>query len=371
MKKRFWWLDSTDHALARQKLDSVRAKQLSEWEWIKWDEDDYADAKEAHDSLVREIGMPPMFAPGKVVYVWGLPSFHSKLAEEIPSIPDRILFIVIARPVKSYRLYARAKELAESKPDAVLLDEAFTLTKEKVGEFTIARAETLGLKITEAHARMLADLVGTNPNSITKELEKLKFFCEDGIVTQFAIEQTYYGEGESNSLLISKALLGKKEEMAHELIARALAQEAPMKLLGLLTSWSRTLLAATSGEYNYVKETAATIQSIKKTGGVWKTAPMWPNPGRIYHTYKEFQESGFCKEWPLLLSKELMRLQMSVFLLSRKPDMIQKEFHGFVTRVIEQANEVRYMPTRWVDTRPYREGPAGSSRRRDIMTEGE
>lgn len=375
MKKRFWWLDPSDFAGARSKLDAVRSNQLSDWDWITWREDELPDEKEAYASLVREICMAPMFSPGKVVCCWGLPSFHSKLSDEIGNIPEQVLLIIVARPNKTFRLYSRAKSYGEKNKGTVELDSAFTLTKDKCAEFTVGRAKSLGLRIAEGHAKILADLVGIDPNLITNELRKLKHFCEDGIVTPYAIEQVFYGEGEPNSLGISKAILSRKEEVAHELVSRSLAQEPAIGLLGLMMSWSRTLLVAVSrnGNYNAMKETASEIQALTKAGenkageSKWKKGPMWPNIGRLYFACKEFAESKFCKEWPYLLAIEIMRLQIIARVFSRKPDLVEKEFHGFVTRVIEQADEVKFKPPPWANTKAHRGGPTMKSKKRVIM----
>lgn len=356
MKKRFWWLDPSDFAGARNKLDAVRENQLFDWDWLTWREDEFPNEKEAYGSLVREVGMAPMFSPGKVVCCWGLPSFHSKLSDEIEKIPEGVLLIIVARPAKNYRLYSRAKAYGEKNKGTVELDSAFTLTKEKCVDFTVSRAKSLGLRIVDGHARILADLVGIEPNRITNELKKLKHFCEDGIVTPYAIEQVFYGDGEANAFGISKAILARKEEVAHELISRSLAKEPAIKLLGLLVSWSRILLVAVSrnGDYNAMKGPASEIQALSLSGEKWKKVPMWPNIGRLYHACREFAESKFCKEWPYLLAIEVMRLQIIARVMSRRPDLVEKEFHGFVTRVIDQADKVTSRPPQWANTKSYR-----------------
>jgi hypothetical protein len=105
---------------------------------------------------------------------------------------------------------------------------------------------------------------------------------------------------------------------------------------------------------------------LAKQGEKWKKKPMWPNIGRLYHVFREFRESKFSKEWPYLLAIELMRLQIVVRVFSRRADIIEKEFHGFVTRIIEQADKVEFDPPQWANTKPDRGGPTEKTKRRDI-----
>lgn len=337
---RFWWLDPTDFALAKGKLKSVREKQVPDWEWVSWRENEYQSSEEAEVALSGELGMSSMFSPGKVVVCWGLPSFHSRLADQVNRIPDNTMLVIVSRPVKNYRLYTKAKAFGKKNDGAVLLEDAQNLSAEEVLDFIGGRAKRLGLRISRDNARRLADLVGGNTDRLTNELRKLKYYCEDGVIEQWAIEQACFFEGEASALMLSKALLSKDEEIAHEIVSRVLLKEHPLQLMGLLTSWAAALLVAVSRrcDYNAIKERASRVQTLTPSGASWNKAPMWPKIGRLYHVCNEFSSSKLPPEWPLRLMSELMRLQLAARLLPK--DQIEKEFHGFIARMMEQADGV-------------------------------
>ena len=96
MKRKFWWVDTTDLTLANAKVEAVKTKQLSDWHWISWDEQDFPTPQEAELSLLREVGIPSIFSDGKVVCCQGLPSFHQKVSKILDEIPEGILLIVMA-----------------------------------------------------------------------------------------------------------------------------------------------------------------------------------------------------------------------------------------------------------------------------------
>jgi DNA polymerase III delta subunit len=343
--RRFWWLDPTDLALAKARLKKIRETQAADWDWITWHEDDHPGEEEAFLSLASEIGIPPMFGPGKVVCCWDLPSFHSKLAGELEKIPDRIMLILVSRPQKNLRLYKKAEAIKKATPEAVELDEAFALSKDNAPEFVIQRAKRLGLDITRGHAKVLLDFVGLDAAQLTTELKKIRNFSDERVVTPWIIEQTCYGDGDATSIEFSKAVMARRQDVAHEYMRRILAKDHPLQICAYLASWARTLLVVNSrdGDYNASKAEIAGVKTLSKDKS--KLIPMWPNPGRLYYASKELAKGGFHPEWPMLLLSEAWRIQMIVRKNSTNKDLIEKEFHGFVFRVMAQQDEVTSFAT--------------------------
>jgi hypothetical protein len=385
MVRRFWWLDSKDFALAIRLVNSVREKQLSDWDWVSWREEYFAaeDKKEAFLSLAREISLPPMFAPGKVVYCHGLPTFHAKLAGELKSIPEGVLFILLARIDRTLTLYTRAEalraEAPEEKDSKVKFDWAFDLTKETSTEYVKKRATAMGLRIDEACCKSLVDFSGLSHDKITNELRKLKYYCEDGVVSRDAIAQVNFESGAANLQDLTRYVFARNDVAAHELIERVLSREPVLRVLGLLVRWARVFMIGRSCgcDLDPVREDVAALRALKpkkkgkapedgepgeedeeeakpgpeeakpeeeakaRDGEKPETVPMFPKPQGLCFSFKDLREAQCQEGWPYLVASKVMDLQIFVRkhgTLGEK-GLVAKEFHRFLDGIIKASKD--------------------------------
>jgi hypothetical protein len=98
------------------------------------------------------------------------------------------------------------------------------------------------------------------------------------------------------------------------------------------------VVAGANCYYNDVKDELGDVLAPGKDGG--PPAQMWPKTGRLYHAARELQSSKCHLAWPFLLTMETWRLQMVSRTQSRNAPLVEKEFHGFVSRVIARRISV-------------------------------
>lgn len=338
---KLWWIDDSDLSIVQSKLKSVKEKQLSSWNWISWREKDFDNANEAFLSITREIGIPSIFENGKAIICWGLPSFHAKLSKEITNISDGVILILITKVVKNISLYKTICELKESEDKLYRIDEQQENNKENNINFIAKRAAAFGLKIDDVCCQIILDFCGFNMDFITNEIKKLRYYCEDGNVTPFAISQVCAANGDANILILSRLIFSKKIPEVHELIERLLKRDNPLQILGFLCSWVQGMMIISGNEsnINLLKEDVSEMKKILTEENSTKVVPIYPNFGRLYHISKEFSNSNFSLEWPMNVFKECMRLQIICRMFYNDIDKILKEFHYFIERIFSISNE--------------------------------
>lgn len=354
MERKFWWLDTSDLALARAKLEAVRTKQLSEWNWISWDEADFPSPEEAELSLLREIGIPSMFSDGKVVCCQGLPSFHQKIAKGLEDIPDGILLVIMAPVLKTTSLYLKSK-----KDDKVFkIDESDDISKiDARAAFIAKRAEKIGVKMDMECCRGLAELCGPRHDMLTNELKKLRAYSEDGVVSRSDVIAVCSGEGEAVMFELTSLIMAGKSQQAHEWARRLLASSNPHGIVGFLCGWARTLcvVSACKCDLERCKVSVAGIYKMEKIGkSKARRVEMYPNTGRFYHTARELSESGRPDCWPFLVMAECHRLELATRLMPHKEDL-SKEIHRFLERIMAEEEPRTLRPVPLPTFRPERE----------------
>jgi hypothetical protein len=359
----FWWLDNSDISLARQKLRAVMERQLKEWERVRFQEDDFSSPAEAYRELMAYVSMRPILHPGRLIYMYGIPSFQDKLAKSLDEICNKVLLVIVARPDGACSLYKRARE---SKRKGFTVEEAFNLSRETAVEWTKARAmEFFGREIDNQACMMLIDAVGLDPNKITHEIDKMRNLCE-GKIAGWVVEQSAYGTGDADVRKFCSCLLENKAEHAHEMSRRLMAREEPLKFLGLPADWSRRLLIASSCKI-LDKATENAVQLVKKRGpkgeekerevtakhqrvmeaspaelasiikekeGRGEVVPMFPNPKSLFYTFKELARAGREEEWVRRLSKGIGELQVAARI---RKEEFQKLVEDFVSRMTRRS----------------------------------
>ena len=174
MPHKFWWLDDSDRWEAERKLAVVK-NQFSDREWVRFE--DGEPPEEYHRKLAWQLESCAMFAPGKVVYCYGVPSFQAELAKNL-KIADGVVFVLIAKPDKSLLLYKKARKMAEEK--TAKIDELGPLGRGAAKQWAQERAHALGFKIDDSAYQEIIDLFGSehgiDRNRICQELLKLKHF---------------------------------------------------------------------------------------------------------------------------------------------------------------------------------------------------
>jgi DNA polymerase III delta subunit len=360
--KKTWWLDDTDTFLAQEKLKSVRTNQLSEWDWVRFDESAYSTPEDALCELLNDLCAPPMFSKGKVVYCFGIPfmkkrddkkteSAHEKIAEQLPRMPEGVVFIIVARP-RSCTLYKAFKEMVKSGEGSA--DEAFELTRENAVEWIEKKAQYLKMTIDRPAATTLADITDFNAPRICCELLKLKHTV-DGHITTKAVELTCDGPGFVDIWKLGDLILFKKADEAHSLIQRMMDRgEPPIKICGLLHDWLLKLCIADScdGDNEKVKELVGCMykwqkESDDEEGGIervrsddwgWflrpkgKKVAFMANTNATYYACKNLKAANVSpRKWTYDAYKKLGHLQRR---LRDSDSDKEKLMHVFVDSII-------------------------------------
>jgi DNA polymerase III delta subunit len=318
--KRFFWLDDTDLYVAQRKISDLRKGQLSSWRWLRWVEDQYESKDETVSSLVSELGVPSMYDEGKVVYTFGIPKCQSDISDAVSKIPGGILFIVIAKPNKTTSLFKVGKKL-ETAGKAVIdeVGDADKWSGARKIEWIVARAKAHGLNLDDKCAQLLLDMYGFALNRLSSELAKLSSLAdEDGGISAWAIAQACHATGDSDVMRLCRAILDKEIDLAHELLSRLLARgDSPEALLGFMKSWIRRLAIVSEGYNETQKGLIAQMRVGKKKNESKKkseeeedepdddsvqtctgeSVPMFPNPGSLYYSFKEFDASSRDSDW--------------------------------------------------------------------------
>jgi hypothetical protein len=345
MKRKFWWLDTTDLTLARAKLEIVKGKQLKDWDWISWDEQDFSSPQEAELSLLREIGIPSMFSDGKAICCQGLPSFHQKVAKALPEIPDGILLIVMSSILKTTTLYLTAKKDEERyKVDEV---EDISTPKTRVA-FVAQRAEKIGIRLDEQCCRMLAEMCGNSHDMISNELKKLRDYSEDGTISVSDIDAACVGEGEAAMFDLSGKIVAGNKAQAHESLRRILLTFDPHALVSYLCGWARTMCLVSGCKYDVERSKLAATKLYKLEKVDDRRArrvQMYANTGRFFHACREMEESSYPPHWPLIVMAECSRLEFATRFIQDK-DAFGRETHRFIDRIMDEegAGTLRTLP---------------------------
>jgi len=344
MDRKFWWLDTSDLALARAKLGKVKADQLSTWNWISWDESDFTSPEEAELSLLREIGIPSMFSEGKVVCCQGLPSFHQKIAKGLEEIPDGILLVIMAPILKTTSLYTKAKK-DEKK---FCLDESKDIIKPKERtDFIAQRATQLGIRMDGECCFSLAQLCGPNHDMLTNEMKKLRACSEDGRVTKEDIDQICSAEGEAILYDLTGRIAFNEHGLAHELLRRLLLTTDAHAIIGFLCSWARVLCVTWSCgcDFERCRIASAGVSKLERAGeGKKRRVALFSNDNRFYHSIRELTEGNHYAHWPLVVMAECHRLELASRLMDKED--LSKEMHRFLERVMgeDEPTSLRPLP---------------------------
>ncbi len=363
--KKFFWLDDSDVHLAERKLLVLRTKQLASWKWMRWVEDQYETPEEAIASITSEIGIPSMFDEGKVVYTFGIPKCHAAIAEHLSKIPEQILFIIIAKPNKTMSLYKVAKKMEDA--GRAKIDEVGDMQswgQSQKMDWVRTRAETLGLTMDDGTISLLLDMYGMVPNKIHIELLKLNSLVDDGQVSHWLVQQACHATGDCDVKRFCQMVRAATRDGAHELLTRLLARkEEPMAIMGFMMAWINSLCIVCDG-YDEVKplipkmvkwkkkddkkkksdsqekENSTEDDSVQNLNG--ETVPMFPNPGSLYYSFKDFQGSPMSAEWVRQTLNRLGYMQIEVRKAGSDWRRVSEIMHAFVNDVTGgQANGER------------------------------
>lgn len=316
-----WWMDDSDLLLVKSKLDAARQK-YSDYDWVRFTDDSYANLDEAYKNLVNMICMRSPFSPGKIVYCYGLPlkkqaaDFHTLLAKDLARIPENICFIIIARPDKGSSLYKATKALVEEKQ--AKLEEAFELTKTNAVDWIMAQASALKLTIDKHACMMLADLTDFSPAKIQNELLKFQSLVTDGMISVRIVAMAGFGHGTTDVKELAQFILKDDGDSAHEYLQRLLDRgEPPIKICGYLQDWITRLAIAQSAKCNFeaIRNDVAELRKWQKDDkkdsyesvydekwghfSRWKgeSAPMFANSNSLFYSCKELREANKPINW--------------------------------------------------------------------------
>jgi len=332
-------------ALARAKLDAVRKKQLSTWDWISWDEQDFRSPQEAELSLMRELGIASMFSDGKVICCQGLPTFHHKIAKSLEEIPEGILLVVMAPVDKTTSLFLKSSK-DEQKFKIDMVDD---ISKPKAREAFVAdRAEKMGVRMDAEACRVLSEMCGNSHDMISSELKKLKAYSEDGVINASDVQAACVGDGDAALFELSTLILCKEAGAAHEWMKRLLITTDGHAVVGYLCNWARVMciLSSVKLDSNRARNVASGLYKLEKVDERRaRRVPMYPNTGRFYHAAREMQEASLPVYWPWLVMAECHRLELATRFMTAKEDFA-KETHRFIERILaeEEPSSLRPLP---------------------------
>lgn len=316
MAHKFWWLDDSDRWEAEQKLAVVKS-QFSDREWIRFEDGD--PPEEYHRKLAWQLESCAMFAPGKVVYCYGVPGFQAELAENL-KIANGVVFVLIAKPDKSLLLYKKVRKMVEEK--TAKIDELGPLGRGAAKQWIQERAHALCLKIDDSACQEIVDLFGSehglDRNRMCQELLKLKHFVSEGPAAAWAVQQVAYGVGEADVKLMCEAILAGNSSKANAHLESLIARGEPgLKICGYLMDWLRKLKiaedCANMGQMDALKPLLGQIKKRPKEKDKGEEpGPMFPNLGVFYWAYKGWSESGRGRGWAEKAMHSLSRLQIEL-----------------------------------------------------------
>jgi len=316
---RLFWLDDSDHLVAERKLAALR-KQFSEWEWSRFI-DDFPSDEEALMALLREVGLVPMFAPGKVVCCHGLPGWQDALAKEVGSISKNVLLILVAPLDESCALFKAArKEMG----DLFRADKTnIPASRKEAAAWAIERAKILGCRLDGLAGKVLVDQVGIDPNRLTMEIGKLRDASLDGNVMSWLVEQACHGTGEADEGVLRDAMLEGDGERVHEFLRRLLDRgDAPLRILGLLTSWMRGFCVAESCGCNFEK-VRTKVEGCRA----------FSRPGAVYYSCANLAKAKRPPYWAHMGLLSIYKAQKSI----RKGDDEAKVLHDLFGKLSERS----------------------------------
>lgn len=335
MVPRLVWIDDSDPELCGNRLGELR-NRLSSWEFVRWDDSFYEDKDEAYVDLATMLGTKSMFSDGKVVYCFGIPSCQAKIAKQVETLAESVLFLIVGGIDKRTVLYKTASSMP-----AAEVDEPLVLKdKEAALVWLKRRAKELGITLEETAAKPLVDFVGPRPARLLSELKKLSHLG-DGKVFPWMVDKACYVDGDEEITLVMGMLVNGDVESAHEFLDRMLAKNEPIeRVFGFLQSWLRKMMIAESckGDYQSIKGVLPSLMKYQKpenkddsvvrklekelaltyhkdtkaisalneklekerekTKG--KAVPMFPKPGAMYYACEDFAKANrFRKEQSL------------------------------------------------------------------------
>ena len=345
---RIWWLDDYDCEEARQKLASVRS-QLAEWDWIRFSDDEYETPKEACKALCTELGVSSMFYKGKVVYTYGIPKHETTIAKSIQSgdlfVPSTSMLVIVAEISKNSAIYkalnAGEKSLVDTK--VATITETRKLGKSEAVNWLVSKAEEKKFKMDTLAASMMVDIVGTNPNRLKMELEKLTLLAPGDTIYPWVVEQGCCGEGESDIIAMCSSILENNKPKAHELLRRVLVKDTVMiQTMAFLRSWLTRMAIAECMPSLDAESRKRVLAAKRWRAGEGKgvSVPMFANPASLDYARKDLASANRKPEWAL---RGLLRMRdLDTLLKISKPFWITQP-SGDRLCIFPQSNKEEIM----------------------------
>lgn len=323
---KLWWLDSSDIVGNEKKLAAVK-EQLLGWDWMTFKEDIYESATVAHDHVLMEMGTPSIFHPGKAIVFYGLPSFHAKLAEKIDKIPNGVLLVVIARIDKTTSFFKKASAGVAT---ITKLEDKVVLNGDFACSWIKERAEMYGLRIDNRCCNALMDICDSCPNTITRELQKLKHVAIDGEVSMTLIEMVNGEVGQASIMTVCDAIINGESEKAHVQLQRLLdGQEDTLRMCGFLMDWVRKLVIAQdcNGDFEPYRGVLEELKKLSKDDSEKPIAvPMFPKVDALYHSCKSFKKARKWSNWTYDTMRMVGELQIALKRSKKDHCLLMHEF---------------------------------------------
>lgn len=310
-----WWLDDSDPVAAKKKLEAVK-QQLAGWDWDRFIDDRYESPKDAFKGLLEWLSAPSLLSAGKVVYLYGVPfkksDLANKLADEFDNIHPNVILVIIAKPDKTSPIYKKVQSMVVSKTGRA--DEAMEFgRKPETITWIKERAADMGAKIDDQACAMLADFSGFDPSMICMELQKLRYFSQDGVIDPKIVEMAAFPQTDADVKKVSEFILADDCEMAHEFVQRLLDRgEDALKIAGFLQDWSTKMALAESCGCNYDSIKVKVAQCLKWDKDTEKAVPMFPKPGAVYYACNDLAGAHKCHFWAFKGLELMGRLQLAI-----------------------------------------------------------
>lgn len=365
IKTRLWWIDNSDADVAKEKLSFVKKGRFADFQWIRWDESDFANSKEAFERLYEHLCSPPAFVPGKAVVCYGIPSCQAEIATMLPEISKDVILIIVARPDVRISLYKAGVAMAgKAKMDQPLPAR----NKQEVLEWLRQKAAEMSLEADDNSLRNLIELVGVKHNSLIMELKKLSHLSLDGKIHPWVIQEGCSSTGESDVVELCNYIVKRDFGAVHEIVNRLFNKgEDPLYICGFLSQWCRkmAIAACCNGDFNSVRDDVSKLSKYQKPNkdpkdskiGILyeqlskallngdkkqaknvqklieeeneriqgKSIPLFSKPGAVFYSCKEYKTLNAKRLWPYWTIERLKQLQFSI----RTGKDPRRAFHEF------------------------------------------
>ncbi len=205
--------------------------------------DDDASADDASDEA--EESAPATNAKGKQSKKLDARALVKALLEYAPKVPETATLVVVAmQDPQERKPSATLATLVEGAKKHGAAKQFMIPSGAQLERWVERRAKAVGASITPEATQLLIEAVGDNPRALMSEIEKLSVYAGKGASIDAAAVQALTPDlRQSRGFDLTDALARRQHARALALLHEFLSDgQAPLQILGLIASQTRTLL---------------------------------------------------------------------------------------------------------------------------------